>query len=143
MLPQVTLEGRVVADPELRFSPTGVAVGKFRMVCSSRKKNEQSGEWEDDKTLWMQVTCFKRLAENLVESVEKGDLILVTGRLQTDEWTTDQGEKRSQVVCLADAIGPSLQFRTVPHGAGKAERVTSPPPKDEFATAASSDEPPF
>lgn len=120
MLPQVTIDGRMVADPELRFAPSGVAVGKFRVVASSRKQVD--GEWVDDKTLWMQVTCFKKLAENVVDSLVKGDLVVVTGRISTDEWTTDAGEKRSSVVMIADSVAPSLAFRTIPHSAGRAER---------------------
>ena len=62
-LPTVTGEFRVVEDPELRFSPNGVAVGTVRLVASSRKKNEQTDEWEDDKILWVTGTAFKQFAE--------------------------------------------------------------------------------
>lgn len=148
MLPQVTVEGRMVADPELRYSPSGVAVAKFRVVASSRKKVTEDGEekWVDDKTLWLQCTAFKRLAENIVESAQKGDLVVVTGRLQTDEWTTESNEKRSQIVCLADTVSLSLAFRTIPVGTGKAERSSAAPAEDPWASpapGASSDEPPF
>src|SRR6188768_607385 len=106
----VTMEGRLVTDPELRFSPSGMAVGKFRLVSDQKKKNE-AGEWVDDKTLWLQVTCFKTLAENCVDSLAKGDLVVVTGRLQTDEWETETGDKRSATVLVANNLGPSLMFR--------------------------------
>lgn len=145
MLPIVTVpEARVVNDPELRFSPSGVAVGNFRIVCSSRKKNEND-EWVDDKTLWLSVTCFKQLAENCAESLRKGDLVSVTGKLQTDEWESEGGEKRSRTVIIADGVAASLRFRTITHGAGQAERSTSPATSDPWATGGgpSSDEPPF
>lgn len=140
MLPLVTLEGRVVADPELRYAATGTAVARMRMVCSSRKKDED-GKWVDDKTLWMQVTAFKQLAENVVESVQKGDLVTVVGRIETNEWTTDAGEKRSNVVCLADSVSVSLQFRTVTHSG--AERASAPASDDPWASTPGADEPPF
>lgn len=141
-LPLVTIEGRVVADPELRFAPSGIAVGSFRIVASSRKKNEQD-EWVDDKTLWMGVTCFKSLAENVAESVAKGDLVVVTGRIYTDEWQTPEGEKRTAVKLNADTVSVSLQFRTVPHGGGRTERTTSSPDTPGPAAAPPGDEPPF
>lgn len=145
MLPQVTLEGRAVTDPELRFTASGMAVAKFRMVCASRKKDpDDDSKWIDDKTLWMQVTVFKKQAENVVESVTKGAQVVVMGRLQTDEWTTDGGEKRSQVVCLADVVSVPLMFRTVAPSEGRAERTSAPVVEDPWATpAATSEEPPF
>lgn len=143
MLPVVTIEGRVVADPELRFAPSGVAVGSFRMVAASRKKNE-AGEWVDDKTLWMKVTCFKQLAENVAESLCKGDLVVVTGRLQTEEWEKD-GEKRSATVMVADTVSASLAFRTVPRSEEtRGERAPAAAPAvDPWSGGASTEEPPF
>lgn len=144
MLPIVTVsDARVVNDPELRYAATGTAVGSFRVVASNRKQNAQ-GEWEDDKTLWLGVTCFKQLAENCAESLRKGDLVSVTGKLQTDEWETDNGEKRSRTVLIADAVSVSLRFRTILHGEGRAERTREPDPDDKWAAPRpSSDEPPF
>lgn len=145
MLPVVTVsDARVVNDPELRFSPNGVAVCNFRIVASSRKQNQQ-GEWVDDKVLWLGVTCFKQLAENCAESLQKSDLVSVTGRLQTDEWETEQGEKRSRPVIIADAVAASLRFRTIRHGEGEVTRSSQPDQSDPWATGggASSDEPPF
>jgi single-strand DNA-binding protein len=145
VLPIVTVsEGRVVADPELRFASTGTAVGKFRVVANSRKKNEQ-GEWVDDKLLWINVTCFQQLAENVAESIRKGDLVSVTGRLQTDEWETQEGEKRSQTVIIADQVAASLRFRTIRHSEGRVERSQkADPDADPWATTPpKDDEPPF
>lgn len=140
MLPRVAVEGRVVADPELRFASTGTAVGSFRLVASDRRKNEQTQEWEDSDTLWLPVTCFKKLAENVIESVGKGDLVVVTGKIKTDEWENEQG-KQSRVVMIADTVSVSLQFRTIPHGAGRAERASAPQ-EDQWSTP-QSDDPPF
>jgi len=146
MLPQVTVEGRVVNDPELRFAPSGVAVGSFRLVASSRKQDE-SGQWVDDKTLWLGVTCFKQLAENVAESLRRGDLVVVTGRLQTDEWESDTGEKRSRTELVANGVAASLMFRTIPHGEGRAERVSAgdapAAASDPWTAPPAADEPPF
>lgn len=141
-LPIVTVEGRMVVDPELRFAPSGTAVGRFRVVASSRKKNE-SGEWVDDKTLWLSVTCFDKVAENVAESLEKGDLVVVTGRLQTDEWETKEGEKRSQNVLIANSVAADLKFRTIKHGEGKTSRSSSRAGGDDPWAKPEDDEPPF
>jgi len=149
MLPQVTMEGRVTADPELRFAPSGVAVGSFRLAANSRKKTE-SGEWVDDKVLFMDVVCFKQLAENVAESCRKGDLVTATGSLQTDQWEdTQTGEKRSKVQMVANSVAISLTVRTVTRS-GIPERRRSDggaPPPDPWASAPvdrpQSDEPPF
>jgi single-strand DNA-binding protein len=147
VLPIVTVsDARVVNDPELRFAPSGTAVGNFRVVASNRKQNEQ-GEWVDDKVLWLNVTCFKQIAENAAESLRKGDLVSVTGRLQTDEWETQEGEKRSRIVLIADQVAVSLRFRTIRHGEGRVERSqAAAPDADPWATApptTGDDEPPF
>jgi len=114
-----------VADPELRFSQSGTAVARLRVVASDRKKNEQTGEWEDSDTLWLDVTCFNKLAENLCESVQKGDLLLVRGKLRTEEWDDrETGQKRSKIAMIADSVGASLAFRVLPHaGETHARRV--------------------
>lgn len=148
MLPRITMEGRVVADPGLTFGQSGTAICRMRMVAADRKLNQQSGEWEDGDTLWMDVTCFKQLAENVVESVVKGDLVVVTGKIRTEEWDDrDTGGKRSKVALIADTVSASLQFRTIPHGEARA-RVATPAAQAYGAGAPSTyapqtDEPPF
>lgn len=150
MLPRITLEGRVVADPGLTFGKSGTAVCKMRLVAADRRLNQQSGEWEDGDTLWMDVTCFKQLAENVVESVVKGDLVIVTGKIRTEEWDDrDTGAKRSKVAMIADTVSASLQFRTIPHG--EARRTAAPAPANQayggapstYGQAPQTDEPPF
>jgi single-strand DNA-binding protein len=144
-------EARVVNDPELRFAPSGVAVGRFRVVCNGIKK-DGDGKWvsDDDHTLWLSVTCFRQLAENCAESLRKGDLVSVTGKLETDEWETEAGEKRSRTVLVADSVAASLKFRMIPHGAGRAERTSEPSSDDRWQSGGSSsggegssEDPPF
>lgn len=146
MLPRLSVEGRLAADPELRFGQSGTAVCKLRLVASDRKKDERSGEWVDTDTLWLDVTAFDKLAENTVESVAKGDLVLVTGKLKTDEWTDrESGAKRSKITMIANAIGPSLQFRVTPHGAQQPTRAPAPVQQAYAGGPPSTyaDEPPF
>lgn len=151
MLPEVSMEGRLTADPDLRFSPSGVAVGSFRLAANSRKKNEQ-GEWVDDRVLFLDVVCFKQLAENVAESLRKGDLAMVTGRMSLDQWEDSQtGEKRSKASLAANSVGLSLAMRQIDRGAiRETNRRTSeqgPDQQDRWATPApasgQSEEPPF
>lgn len=144
MLPRIAIEGTAVADSELRFSQSGTAVGRFRLVASDRRMNQQTQQWEDGDQLFIDVTCFKQLAENVAESVLKGDRVVVTGKIRTEEWNDrETGEKRSKVALIADTVAVSLQFRPVPH-TSKASRSTSRDEADPFASpAGQSDEPPF
>jgi len=117
-------------------------VGRLRVVASDRRKND-AGEWEDADTLWLDVTCFKQLAENVAESVMKGDLLIVTGKIRTEQWENEQGEKRSKIAMIADSIAASMQFRTLPHSAGKMQRSSAPPADDPWTAGSQPDEPPF
>lgn len=127
MLPRVMVDGRIAAEPELKFGQTGTAVCRLRMVASDRRRRED-GEWEDSDTLWLDVTCFGALAEHVVESVQKGDLVLAHGKLRTEEWADrETGQKRSKISLIADAVAASLQFRVLPHaGATHAQRAPNP-----------------
>jgi single-strand DNA-binding protein len=151
VLPEVYGEFRVVEDPELRFSPSGMAVANVRVVADKKKK--EGDEWVDDKILWLKVTVFRQMAENMVESIRKGDLVLIIGRLQTDSWETNEGEKRSQITCVAEHVGLSVKWNVVK--AERTERSTGAKTREAAKATASSggdpwgtpesqpDEPPF
>lgn len=111
-LPTLTGTGRLTSDPELRFSANGVAVCKVDLAFNDRRKNQQTGEWEDSGVLFVRGTAFKQLAENICESLAKGVEVAVTGRLKTEQWETREGEKRSATELLIDSIGPSLRTAT-------------------------------
>lgn len=143
MLPQVQAEVRAVTDTELRFSPSGVAVASFRAVANSRKKQDD-GTWVDDKSCWLKVTAFKKLAENIAESVLKGQLVTVTGKLQTEEWEDKDGQKRSTTVLIADTIGLSLAFAPAQSlSVGTSSTPSAAPSAAPDSTPAQPDEPPF
>ena len=150
MLPTVTGEFRVVDDPELRFTPAGKAVASFRLAANSRKKNESTGEWEDDKSCFLNADCWERMAENVAESIEKGMLVVVKGRLETRTYENREGEKRTSLDLHLDEVGPSLRWdiakvtkasRT--EGSGPATATAAAPADDPWAAPPSSDEPPF
>lgn len=112
-LPVLNGTARVVSGPDLRFSPSGTAVAKMRLVFSERRKDPNTGEWTDGDKLWVNAVAFKQLAENLAESITGKPELVVSGRLKTEEWTDKEGNKRSDVSLLLDSVGPSLRFDTV------------------------------
>ena len=106
----VTLIGNLVDDPELRFTPSGVAMAKIRLAVNRRWRG-QDGEWQED-TSFFTGTCWREQAEQVAESLQKGARVIVTGRLQQRSWETEQGDKRSVVEVQIDEIGPSLRWAT-------------------------------
>ena len=76
----VTLVGNITRDPELRFTPSGSAVANFGIAVNRRWQNKQTQEWEE-QTSFFDVTCWREMAENVTESLERGARVIVTGRL--------------------------------------------------------------
>lgn len=147
MLPQVSGEFRVGGEPNLRFAPSGTAVCRMRAVASSRKKQDD-GTWVDDKTAWVDLVGFKKLAENMAESFKQGDLITVTGKLQVEDWEDKDGNRRKSVNVVVDTIGMSASWNPV--AAIKSERQSAggqssrqAPAEDPWQTPPQTDEPPF
>jgi len=109
----ITLTGRITGQPELRFSPSGVAVAAFTIVTSRRVKDPASGEWSDADTTFWDCKAFKQLAENIVESLEKGCAVVAVGRVVQESWEDRQtGAKRSKMTVRIDEIGPTLRNAT-------------------------------
>ena len=106
----LTIVGRLVADPELRFAQSGVAVTNLRVVTSQRRKVGE--EWQDVDTTFWSVTCFKQLAENVAESLKKGDAVVIPGRVRSREYETKEGEKRTVWEVTADTVAVDLARAT-------------------------------
>jgi single-strand DNA-binding protein len=105
----VTLIGNLVDDPELRFTPSGVAMAKLRFAVNRRY--QRNGEWQEE-TSFFGGTMWRDSAENAAESLQKGMRIIVTGRLEQRTWETQEGDKRSIVEIAIDEVGPSLRWAT-------------------------------
>lgn len=105
----VTLIGNLVDDPELRFTPSGVAMAKIRFAVNRRY--QRNGEWQEE-TSFFGGTLWRDAAENAAESLTKGMRVIVTGRLEQRSWETQEGDKRSIVEVAVDEIGPSLRWAT-------------------------------
>ncbi|WP_435173265.1 single-stranded DNA-binding protein [Actinacidiphila sp. bgisy145] len=108
-LPTITGTARLVADPELRFTSSGKAVASIRLAFNSRRLNRQTNEWEDGDTFFVRGQAWEHLAENTVESLQKGAEVVVTGELRTERWEKD-GQKHEMPSLLIRSIGPSLAY---------------------------------
>ena len=98
-----TLIGRLVADPELRYTQKGAPVCDFRIACSQRYKNRESGEWQEE-TLFINVVAWRRQAETANDFLKKGSAVLIEGKLRSRQWETTNGEKRSAIEVVARRI---------------------------------------
>jgi single-strand DNA-binding protein len=111
MTAQVTIVGNLTRDPELRFTPSGAPVTTFGVAVNRRWQNRDNQNWEES-TSFFNVTCWRDLAQNVSESLEKGSRVMVSGRLDQRSWETQDGDKRSVVEIVADEVGPSLRWAT-------------------------------
>jgi single-strand DNA-binding protein len=108
-LPRVTVVGRMAAEPELRFLPSGAAVCNLRVATSSRKMNRDTNQWEDDKQCFMSVTCWREMAENVADSLHTGDPVIVVGDLSESSFERD-GQRQTRMQLDAIAVGPDLKW---------------------------------
>ena len=143
----ITIIGNVTRDPELRYLTSGTALAQLGVAVNRRY--QQNGEWQED-TSFFDVVCWRELADNVSESISKGDRIIVTGRLEQRSWETQDGDKRSKVEIVADEVGPSLRWATAkiekirrdgPSGGGGGGGGGYEPPRNEPATYDDAEEP--
>ena len=108
----ITLVGNLVDDPELRFTPSGAAVAKFRMASTPRFLDKQTNEWKDGESLFLTCNVWRQAAENVAESLQRGMRVIVQGRLKQRSYETKEGEKRTVYEVEVDEVGPSLRSAT-------------------------------
>ena len=108
----ITVVGNLVADPELRFTPSGAAVASFRIASTPRFFDKQANEWKDGDSLFLTCNVWRQYAENVAESLTKGMRVIVTGRLKQRSYETREGEKRTVFEVEVDDVGPALRNAT-------------------------------
>jgi single-strand DNA-binding protein len=108
----ITLIGNLTDDPELRFTPSGAAVAKFRVASTPRYLDRQTGEWKDGEALFLTCNVWRQAAEHVAESLQRGTRVIVSGRLRQRSYETREGEKRTVFELEVDDIGPSLRYAT-------------------------------
>ena len=108
----ITLVGNLVDDPELRFTPSGAAVAKFRIASTPRFLDKATNEWKDGESLFLTCNVWRQAAENAAESLQRGMRVIVQGRLKQRSYETKEGEKRTVFEVEVDEVGPSLRNAT-------------------------------
>jgi len=108
----ITVIGNLTADPELRFTQSGVAVASFTIASTPRTFDRQSNEWKDGEALFLRCSIWRDAAENVAESLEKGTRVVAQGRLKQRSFTDREGQNRTSIELDVDEIGPSLKYAT-------------------------------
>ena len=131
---QVHITGYAGTEVENRGNGT---VSAFRLACTPRIKTKSG--WSDGNTTWIEVACFRTLAQHVAQSVRKGDPVLVVGKLRTNIWEKD-GQTRERLVLEADMVGHDLNrgtsiFQRPPRLASTDSEETQDPPENEVDAA--------
>jgi single-strand DNA-binding protein len=106
---QITMAGNLVDDPELRFTPAGQPVARFRVASTPRYLDKNTNEWKDGDSLFLTCNVWRQAAENVAESLTRGTRVIVSGRLRQRSYETKEGEKRTVYEVEVDDVGPSLR----------------------------------
>ena len=105
----ITEVGNLTRDPEMKFTTSGSTSVRIGLAVNRRWQNRQTQEWEE-RTSFFTVIAYGSLAENAANSLSQGDRVVVVGRLEQREWTTEAGDKKSVIEIIADEIAPSLSY---------------------------------
>lgn len=108
--PVMTLIGNLTDDPNLRFTQSGIAVANFRVAHTPRVLRDE--QWVDGEPMFVQCSAWRRLGENVAESLRKGQEVIVQGRFGVNRWVDDEGANREGLGMQVDAVGPSLRWAT-------------------------------
>src|SRR3954447_2155639 len=160
----ITVIGNLTSDPELRWTPSGAAVGSFTIASTPPTPDRQTQEWKGGEALFLRCSVWREAAENVAESLTRGSRVMAQGRLKQRSFETKEGEKRTVIELEVDEIGPSLRYATATvskaarsgHGPGRGSgggtsaddggagtgRGSSPDPW-AVPVGGSSEEPPF
>ena len=107
---QITIAGNLVDDPELRFTPAGQPVARFRVAIDAAvPRQRRPDEWKDGDSLFLTCNVWRQAAENVAESLQRGMRVIVSGRLRQRSYETKEGEKRTVYEVEVDDVGPSLR----------------------------------
>jgi len=134
----VTMIGNLTDDPDLRFTGSGTPVASFR-IAVNRRFTDRAGQ-QQEETTFMSVNCWRELAENIAETLHKGDRAIVIGRIKVRSYEAQDGGTRWVTEIEADEIAPSLRWskatitKTSGSSSGGSDTGTdgsAPPPSDE------------
>jgi single-strand DNA-binding protein len=129
-LNKVMLIGRLTRDPEIRTFPTGGKIARFGFAVNNSRKNASTGQWEDDP-VFLDIEASNRmqgrqLADLVEQHLHKGNQVYLEGHLKLDQWTSQDGQKRSKIKIILDNL-QFLEARAGGEGGGRYQRPGSAP----------------
>lgn len=134
----ITIVGNLVDDPELRFTPAGAAVAKFRVASTPRVFDKTTNAWEDGEGLFLTCSVWRQAAENAAESLAKGMRVIVQGRLKQRSYEDREQVKRTVYEIDVEEVGPSLlraSAKVTKNAPGGGQRPNTPPADDPWGGA--------
>ncbi|WP_156760007.1 single-stranded DNA-binding protein [Microbacterium karelineae] len=141
----ITVVGNLTADPELRYTQSGIPVVNFTIASTPRTFDKQAGEWKDGEALFLRCSAWRDFAEHIAGSMTKGMRVIAQGNLRQRNYETREGERRSSIELDVQEIGPSLRYataavtRSAPRGQGQQgapSAAPAPAPQGGVATQA-------
>jgi single-strand DNA-binding protein len=134
----ITIVGNLTEDPEIRFTPAGVAMARFTVASTPRTYDKTTNQWTDGTGMFLRCTAWRELAEHAADSLTKGTRVVLAGRLRQHNWKNEQGENRSMLQVEVDEIGPSLRWATAKvtkaNRTGGGNGFGAPAQDDQWAT---------
>ena len=118
----VTIRGFVGTEVKSAVAGSGLPIAKFRLGSSDRYFDKKTNAWVDGDTNWYSVSMFRQLATNAGVSLQKGDRVIVTGKLRVRTWINDEGKSGTTVEIDADSAGHDLLFGTASFRRSSADR---------------------
>lgn len=148
----ITVVGNLTADPELRFTNSGVALASFTIASTPRTFDKRSNEWKDGDALFLRCTLWREHAENVAHSLVKGARVIATGNLRQRSYETKEGEKRTSLELDVEEVGPALRYATAQvnrtqaarggsGGVSQPQRASAPPAQENGPQGAFSETP--
>jgi len=139
----VSVVGTIATDPRLTKSPAKAAFCTFRVASTERRYDREKNQWIDGETNWFTVNAFRSLAENAERSFEKGDRVVVNGRMRVRQWATEE-KSGTSVEIDADALGHDLRwgvsrFEKQPRSSAGASVENSPDREEPTLSASAGD----
>ena len=108
----ITVVGNLTADPELRYTQSGLPVANFTIASTPRTFDRQANEWKDGEALFLRASVWRDFAEHVAGSLTKGMRVVATGRLRQRSYQDREGQNRTAIELEVDEIGPSLRYAT-------------------------------
>jgi single-strand DNA-binding protein len=145
MDPYLTMQGRLVADPTQHSVSSGLKVTRFRLAANGRRYDEASSGWVNTETVYMSISCWRQLGDNVMLSLKKGDAVVVRGRVRFREYETEHGRRQSYEI-EAQSVGPDLARYVVQLQRPVRDVSDVPPPagpEESTAAAAAADADPW